>query len=320
MSPKPRPRPRLLLHIGTHKTGTSALQATLDNHRELLLSRGILYPDTRRPPWPELPKHCSAYHAAASDDPMLQSAERQWLLAQAQQPGVHTVVISEEGFSEPDERLARFMAPLAEVLDLEVLCCLRRQDLFVESLYNQFARERDRREGRTPLMFARAPGVRARLDYPAILQRWRPLARQMHVADFDALRAGEGLLAWLARVGRLDLGGLHEQRANRSPDVRLALLMARLNRQRAEYHFANLMRAAYELALQHPEQRQQHVLGQAERRRLLADHENINAQLAQDYGVQFDDELPLGEPAFSTEAPDPVYLEQLMARLSLARA
>ena len=82
-----RARPRLLLHIGTHKTGTSALQESLSSHRALLLQRGIHYPDTSRPPWPELPKHCSVFHAAVSDDPALREAERAWLLEKARELG-----------------------------------------------------------------------------------------------------------------------------------------------------------------------------------------------------------------------------------------
>lgn len=37
---------RLIMHIGQHKTGTTAIQKTLLNNREKLQSRGIHYPDT----------------------------------------------------------------------------------------------------------------------------------------------------------------------------------------------------------------------------------------------------------------------------------
>lgn len=311
-----RARPRLLLHIGTHKTGTSALQASLQAGRDHLLTAGVCYPDTSRPPWPELPKHCSVFHAAVSDDPALREAERAWLLAQARQPGVHTLVISEEGLSEPQAQLPAFFAPLAESLDIEVLCCLRRQDLFVESLFNQFVREQARHESRPPLLFARAPSMRARLDHHALLSRWVPVARRMHVADFDALRSGEGLLAWFARVGQLSLDDLPEQRANASPDMRLALLLNRLNRQRTPYRLGPLLAASRQLASRQPGARQTTVLGQDERRRLLAEHTESNARLAADFGVRFDDSLPADEGAMATEEPGAPYLEALLAELS----
>lgn len=36
---------RLIIHIGTHKTGTTSIQRTLDLNRKKLLNRGIRYPD-----------------------------------------------------------------------------------------------------------------------------------------------------------------------------------------------------------------------------------------------------------------------------------
>ena len=36
----------LILHIGSHKTGTSSIQSVCDYHRESLLEQGILYPAT----------------------------------------------------------------------------------------------------------------------------------------------------------------------------------------------------------------------------------------------------------------------------------
>lgn len=311
---RPAARPRLLIHIGTHKTGTSAIQSGLWAHREALRERGIVYPDTRREPWPDLPKHCSVFRAAVSGRADWADEERQWLLAQATQPGVHTVLISEEGLSEPDAALPRFFEPLREVLDIEVLCCLRRQDRFVESLYGQFTRERERREGRPLLTFVRAPGVRARLDYATWLADWQRLTPQVHVADFDALRHQDGLLAWLSRVGRLDLEGVVAPPQNRSPDLRLATLLARWNRQRLEPDLRELMRLAHAVEAQHPGDRQRHLLGRLERERLLQSLAHSNGQLATRHGLSFDAEMPDDEPLLASEAPDPDYLERLLLR------
>lgn len=313
-------RPRLLIHIGTHKTGTSGLQLSLAEHRALLLSRGICYPETAREPHPELPKHCSVYRAAVSTDTALQDAERRWLLAQADQPGVHTVLVSEEGLSEPQPDITAFFAPLAESMDLEVLCCLRRQDLFVESLFNQFVREPARHEGRPPMLFARAQKVRSRLDYHGQLMRWAALTPQVHVADFDQVRSSEGLLNWLARVGRLDLSGLSEQRANPSPDMRLAVLLSRLNRAQVAYSLPAMMKAARSIAARNPTASSKYLLGRAERLRLLTESAASNNALAADFGVRFSDQLPAGEMTHAAEAPDSLYLDELLGELSLAAA
>lgn len=314
--PPPGTRPRLVLHIGTHKTGTSALQSALEAQREALLAQGWLYPRTDRAPLPELPKHCSVYRAAASGDAGFQAQEREALLAEFAASGAHTLILSEEGLSEPDEALPRFFEPLAEHFDIDVLCLLRRQDRFVESLFNQFVREQARQEARPLLAFVRAPGTRARLDYHALLQRWAALPARLIVRDFDhpELRR-QGMVPAMAGLIGLPPLPLPDARLNPSPDMRLALLLNRLNRQRLPYELGPLLQAARALARQGtPPVR--HLLGSQERQRLLAEVAASNQRLAEAFGVQFDAELPAGETPWATEEADPGYLAQLLAQLS----
>lgn len=311
-------RPRLILHIGTHKTGTSALQAALEAARPALLERGVLYPSTQRPPWPELPKHCSVFHATISNDAALQARERDDLLAEFDASGAQALLISEEGLSEPDERITRFFAPLAETFDIEVLCFLRRQDLFVEALFNQFVREGARRESRPILTFARAPATRARLDYHALLSRWAALPARVQAFDFDHAVRNAGLVAsFEGALGLPDLG-LPDQRANPSPDMRLALLLNRMNRLRVNYELTPLLRATRALA-QAGLPPIKHLLGSEERRRLLLEFEASNQRLASEFGVLFDTALPAHEPACALEDLDAGFTLQLLAGLSQAR-
>jgi hypothetical protein len=315
------PRPRLLLHIGTHKTGTSALQSAFDAAREELLQQhGILYPETRRPPWPDLPKHCSVYHAAASEDSAVQARERDALLTEFAASGAHTLLISEEGLSEPDGRVAQFFAPLAAQFDIEVLCLLRRQDLFIEALFNQFVREAARRESRPILTFARAPATKARLDYHAMLTRWSALPAKVHALDFDgsAVR-GSGLMAAFESTLALPALGLPDRRANPSPDMRLALLLNRMNRLRVSYELTPLLQATRALA-QAGLPAIRHLLGSDERRRLLAELEQSNLRLAADFDVEFSTDMPLHESACATEDLDAGFTLQLLGGLSQGRS
>ncbi len=312
-------RPRLVLHIGTHKTGTSALQSALDGARNALLGHDLLYPDTRRPPWPDLPKHCSVYQAAVSGDAALQARERDALLSEFDASGAHTLLISEEGLSEPDERIPSFFAPLAERFEIEVICLLRRQDLFVEALFNQFVREGARRESRPILTFARGRTTRARLDYHALLSRWTAIGAQVRALDFDGPSVrGPGLMAAFEATLELPALGLSDRRANPSPDMRLALLLNRLNRQRVPYELAPLLHASRGLA--HAGLKPlRHLLGGDERRRLLAEFQVSNERLAVNFGVRFSNELPPDEPAAAVEDLDLGFTLQLLAGLSQAK-
>lgn len=313
-------RPRLVLHVGTHKTGTSALQAALDGARDQLLhEHGLLYADTRRPPWPDLPKHCSVYQAAAHGDAAAQARERELLLAEFELSRATTLLLSEEGLSEPDDKVLRFFEPLSQRFEIQVLCFVRRQDLFVEALFNQFVRESARRESRPILTFARAPATRARLDYHALLSRWAATGARVTALDFDgpAVR-GPGLMAAFESALGLSAIGLPDQRANPSPDMRLALLLNRMNRLRVPYELTPLLQATRSLA-QGGLPALRHLLGGDERRRLLAEFEASNERLAADFGVRFSAELPANEPACAVEDLDAGFTLQLLGGLSQGR-
>jgi hypothetical protein len=38
--------PRLVIHVGPHKTGTTSVQSTLHANRQALLRQGVLYPSS----------------------------------------------------------------------------------------------------------------------------------------------------------------------------------------------------------------------------------------------------------------------------------
>lgn len=309
-------RPRLILHIGTHKTGTSALQQAFETQRQGLLDAGICYPATSRAPWPELPKHCSVYHAAASGDAQVQAAEAQALRDEFARSGARCLLLSEEGLSEPDPNVSRFFAAWARDFDLTVVCLLRRQDRFVEALFNQFVREAARREARPLLAFARASATRQRLDYHALLSRWAALPARVVALDFDGPAVREaGIVAAFSAAAGVALPAVHAAPANRSSDMRLALALNQLNRQRMPYQVDALLRAGRRLAREGwPAQR--HALGRQERMRLLEECQRINDRLALDFGVQFDRQMPADEGPLAVETADPAYLLALLATLS----
>lgn len=309
-------RPRLILHIGTHKTGTTAIQRALDQQRAECLARGVFYPPTDREPWPDLPKHCSVFAAAARGNAAESEAERQWLLAQFRASGAHTLLISEEGLSEPLPHLPEFFAPMAAEFDIVVVCMLRRPDLFTESLYNQFVREAARREGRPVLMFSRAKGLRERLRYAEILHRWKSLPARVVALDFDATIRDQALVAAFANAAGLPPLAAVDDRANASADVRLIQLLSRMNRQRLAYDLPRLMQAAAALESEGRFARCKHLLGRQERVLLLEDMAPEMARLSRDFGVSFSGVLPPGESTSPAEDIDVAYTVELLARVA----
>ncbi len=140
MSPVPIEKPRLLLHVGTPKTGTTSLQRLLDGCHEPLKARGILYPrlylsnkDVPKHQW--LVKWLMARNEAGD--------HADWFDAvRAQVDGrIHTVILSTEGvfnhwWDFPEAARDR-LHDLNRWFQVDVLVFFREPLSFAVSLYKQ---------------------------------------------------------------------------------------------------------------------------------------------------------------------------------------
>jgi len=121
----------LVIHIGTHKTGTSALQAFFGNRADELDTRGVHYLRSGRAAGKahhELSWGIRERHGA---DVSAWDAVRAELKANAKA----TQVISSEAFWFTDP--AAVKAQLSGVEDIRIVIYLRRQDKYLQSLYKQ---------------------------------------------------------------------------------------------------------------------------------------------------------------------------------------
>jgi hypothetical protein len=134
----------IVLHIGTHKTGTTTIQDTLFQSRAALAAHGIVYPAIGRASghhtlatrWITLPPH---YRGPRP--PLALWHE----LADAHAGGTDTILLSSEEFSRGRPRsvdlpeLARLVAPFAR---RRVVCVLRDQVGLLQSAYLEVAKKR----------------------------------------------------------------------------------------------------------------------------------------------------------------------------------
>jgi hypothetical protein len=161
--------PRLFLHIGTHKTGSTAQQQLLHQHREALAVEGIFYPETG------LQKHAHHQLAWASgarrpavDAGFLASAFEK-IAGQARHSGDTVVLSSEEFEFTPDPAV---LAALKKSFEVSVVIYLRKQDHCLEAAYNQHVRSYDLRFTGSIYQFALKYDFFRRYDYAALLQPW----------------------------------------------------------------------------------------------------------------------------------------------------
>ena len=133
-------KPRLIIHAGVHRTGTTSIQHLLEINRDTLAAHGVLYPLDYAPTPGGDPRRAGANHQrlawALAERTLSGHAARQWLEPLA--AGFETVILSGEDFCAI--RNASFLGPLSEAFDIEAVFYLRRQDDYVNSWYNQHLR------------------------------------------------------------------------------------------------------------------------------------------------------------------------------------
>lgn len=177
---------KLILHVGSHKTGTSAIQRAADRRRNSLLDQGILYP--RIGQWHDRSHHHWAFAISDETEGM---GKLDTLIADLEQERnetgkePETALLSSELLEKIPHAgkqypaLTSFLGRIAETV--ECVYFVRRQDLLIESVFKQWVKDNKLRLKSTVQDFIsqQAP----RLVYLDIAKKWESLQNvsQMHV-------------------------------------------------------------------------------------------------------------------------------------------
>jgi len=118
---------KLFLHAGMSKAGSSSIQATIHRNRDALKEQGILVPRTGA----KGRRHFKFIHADGGDYKDL--VDR--LIAEAEESHCHTVILSDESFNKKNPTKHNYLKTCFD--EIKIVFFLRRQDLLLESYYNQ---------------------------------------------------------------------------------------------------------------------------------------------------------------------------------------
>jgi len=213
---------RAILHIGTEKTGTTALQHCLATNRALLEANGFRYSRAAG----SVSHPALAMHAAPDSTQDLRAAadletpdalarhERRLRRRLAREVAAfpeacflfssehcHSRVVSSEAITRLHDLLSEFFETI------EVVVYLRRQDRLATSFYSTYVRGGGRSERIIP------PALpHCYFDYAALIDRWSArFTDRMIVASYDRLaRAGGIVEDFAGRLGLPPLAGAHE--------------------------------------------------------------------------------------------------------------
>ncbi len=207
---------QLILHIGTHKTGTSAVQECLYRNERLLAERGIYYAHRPRARTLNQLAQLIATGQRAEARALLDSH-----LAKARAHGATTLLISAESFFamtmffhklegevcenywEAESRAVELLhSVLPADMAKQLVVFFRRQDKFLESVYAQTVRTRP--VSATCEQFADTLGEA--LDYARHMRLWSRVFpdQVVHTYEETANAAARFFLGNVLKIGDLD--------------------------------------------------------------------------------------------------------------------
>lgn len=204
----------LVLHIGYPKTGTSSLQWFLHTHREALRRQGVCYPVTGQAA--DHAHHKLAFSLTDNNYETWSEAQRiqlfEQLAAEIDRGDANTIVLSSELFLDRLEhiRTSKEFGAILDGCSLRVICVLRRQSTFLESLYRQFIWDTTHRLTDDPDVFlTRYPWVG---DYHTVLSRWAGFVGKENIEPvvYEQARNAEGCIKRFCGLVGVDTGTMGE--------------------------------------------------------------------------------------------------------------
>jgi hypothetical protein len=170
---------KIILHIGPHKTGTSAIQAFLHSHAGMLSRQGIHYPD----PGGGERNHHAIVFGLRTPSLFEATVERlRHIVAQARNAAYRVCIFSSEMFVEHEVPIAALNG-IFDGCEVQVVAYLRRPDHLWASAYAQLVKEvdvrRTERIDEDPLPYD--------CSYSTVLLKWMEhfAPDRMMLAPFD---------------------------------------------------------------------------------------------------------------------------------------
>jgi hypothetical protein len=196
---------KIILHIGTHKTGTTALQDFFARNRQWLLEQGILYPSQYVRTQAHHPLPWALGVRNPERDVSIQAGQiAQAVMREMEAAKVETILLSSEEFRSIPDRMLGQLAGLFPGATFQIVVYLRRQDEALASEYGQHVRMHSIRFSGTIYDFYLKTSPR-RYDYLVLLNRWEKTFSQnaitVRVYDRKKFSNGDIIADFLQTIG-----------------------------------------------------------------------------------------------------------------------
>lgn len=205
---------KLILHIGTHKTGTTAIQRALSQNRSTLLEHGYWYPQYNEilSGKPKNYAHLDIAKGVMGESAAIDKSDALTFLSTLhskafEKKNVHTIIISGETFlrgklgggdkwSGIENFQKTISAQLSEFSDIEVHVTLRAYIDYLESLYNEHVKATT--YSKSIISFHR--DYSERFSYRKLVETWSKNVATVKVSVFSQLTGSNMVFKWCETV------------------------------------------------------------------------------------------------------------------------
>lgn len=274
--------PKAILHIGTMKTGTTSIQATLAGNSDVLASHGYSY---MGPPM----RHSTVLAPALAALP-----DRS-----------HHLIISDEGlwhFTDSKRSDTAELAKLLKSYDVTVLIYLRRPDSFLNSWFQQGLKSGT--GALTMTKFLASSFVHSGLQFQRLIKRYEtlfgPESIRLRAYEKTQLAQGDAVVDFLQTVGLPLEDFTIPERANTTPDTDSLLLRSLFQQDapRSPRQTTQLNMIADHMARQGYKGRHYSLLSPEETQNIVSTYRPVFRNLQDKYGGG-------ASPEFFESWPDP---------------
>ena len=306
----------LFLHIGAHKTGTTALQKFFQEQANTLHLLGVLYPATN---WYHHSQHRLAFamkkmrDPAAQDFPELEQEVDELNEAIANDGSPQIFISSEEFFSCPPERILQF-SQLLVAESIQIVATVRRPDDMLLSMYNQKAKQPGNKFKRLIKPFLDAPqSLDPDLSFLTCITNWTSAfgTDRLTLLTYET----DGPVNQMLRVLGLECGAVADAaRLNKSVPgavIEIMRLSKAMNLDRA------IQDKLYKIARKELSDRPQFYLSDDMRRTVVAAFEEDNNTLFAQFGQENPYTLASYEPVETGEPRQNMSFRDLMVLINL---
>lgn len=245
----------LYIHIGTHKTGTTAIQKFSAEKAKELLELDIYYPNISRPiinkisnghhllPWylvghPVPAKYYGEYHDKR--DLLFPS-----LIEEIKSSSCQNIILSSEEFDRLKKGEIEKLKEYFEDFDVKIIAYLRRKDSYIESMYQTDVISNNQKND----IFEYMKQVPIPLDYYSFVTNWQNVFGKENIfINFyckKSLQSSNIVIDFYHKLG-FDIHGLIEsvktEKVNSSVPFQYIATISMLRRMDAPDHIVNVLR------------------------------------------------------------------------------